>query len=217
MSNDTRGMKTLKLKYFIDSHKAITWLVVLGMIAWHNQWRNATALIYLAMHGSYGILWALKSHIFPDKSWERPVSIGYGVFVAWGALSLYWVAPWLITSHGVQAAPFCLCICLMAYAFGVFLHFASDMQKFTALCLRPNHLIQGGLFARVRNPNYFGELLIYAGFGLLAMHWLPVVVIVLFVLCYWLPNMRRKDRSLSRYAEFENYKRRTKLFIPFVW
>ena len=93
-SNDTRRIRklklmTLKLKYFIDSHKAITWLVVLGMIAWHDQWRNPTALIYLAMHGSYGILWALKSRIFPDTSWERPVSVGYGVLAAWGALSLY--------------------------------------------------------------------------------------------------------------------------------
>ena len=145
------------------------------------------------------------------------MSIGYGVLVAWGALSLYWVAPWLITSQGIQAAPIWLCVCLMAYAFGVFLHFASDMQKFTALQLRPGHLIQDGLFKRVRNPNYFGELLIYTGFGLLAMHWLPIVVIALFVACYWLPNMRRKDQSLGRYPEFEAYKQRTKLFIPFIW
>jgi protein-S-isoprenylcysteine O-methyltransferase Ste14 len=206
-----------KLKSFIDSHKAITGLVVLGMIAWHNQWHNFTALAYLAMHGTYGILWALKSRNFPDKSWERPVSVWYGAFVAWGALSLYWVAPWLITSLGVQVSPLWLCMCLMAYAFGVFLHFASDMQKFTALHLRPGHLIQNGLFARVRNPNYFGELLIYAGFGLLAQHWLPLLVIALFVAFYWLPNMRRKDRSLSRYAEFAAYKERTKLFIPFVF
>ena len=196
----------MKLKHFIDSHKAITWLTVLGMIAWHNQWHNPTALAYLALHGSYGLLWALKSRIFPDKSWEQPVSLGYGVCVAWGALSL-----------GIQVAPIWLCMCLMAYAFGLFLHFASDMQKFTALQLRPNNLIQDGLFARVRNPNYFGELLIYLGFGLLARHWLPVIIIALFVACYWLPNMRRKDRSLSRYPEFENYKRHTKLFIPFVW
>jgi hypothetical protein len=33
---------------------------------------------------------------------------------------------------------------------------------------------------------------------------------------YWPPNMRRKDRSLSRYPEFEAYRQRTKLFIPFV-
>jgi hypothetical protein len=31
------------------------------------------------------------------------------------------------------------------------------------------------------------------------------------------PNMRRKDRSLSRYPEFAPYAARTKLLIPYVW
>ena len=64
--------------------------------------------------------------------------------------------------------------------------------------------------------NYFGELLIYLGFGLLAMHWLPVLVLGLFVVVIWIPNMLRKDRSLSRYAEFEEYERRSKFFLPFL-
>jgi hypothetical protein len=33
----------------------------------------------------------------------------------------------------------------------------------------------------------------------------------------WIPNMRRKDKSLSRYPEFGAYAARTKLFIPYVW
>jgi steroid 5-alpha reductase family enzyme len=101
------------------------------------------------------------------------------------------------------------------YAFGVFFHFASDMQKHISLQLRPGRLITTGLWSRCRNPNYFGELLIYLGFGLLAMHWAPVLVILLFLVIVWFPNMRKKDRSLSRYAEFAAYKKRTNLFIPF--
>jgi protein-S-isoprenylcysteine O-methyltransferase Ste14 len=72
------------------------------------------------------------------------------------------------------------------------------------------------MFARCRNPNYLGELLIYVGFGLLAMHWIPMVVLALFVAIVWVPNMLRKDRSLSRYPEFEAYKRQSKMFIPFL-
>ena len=33
------------------------------------------------------------------------------------------------------------------YAIGVFLHFAVDMQKHTALALRPGELITAGLFS----------------------------------------------------------------------
>ena len=206
----------MKQRHFIDSHKAATGLFVLALIAIYDQWDNPTAWVYLALHGTYGLLWVLKSRIFPDKQWEQPTSLGYGL-VIWAGLSLYWIAPWLITSQNVQAPPWYLGLCIAIYAVGVFWHFASDMQKSMFLKLKPGHLMTDGLWSRLRNPNYFGELLIYLGFGLLAMHWAPLIVILLFVLIVWLPNMRRKDRSLARYPDFASYKARSKLFLPFVF
>ena len=206
----------MKQRHFIDSHKAATGLFVLALIAVYDQWDNPTAWVYLALHGTYGLLWVLKSRIFPDKQWEQPTSLGYGL-VIWAGLSLYWIAPWLITSQHVQAPPWYLGLCIAIYAVGVFWHFASDMQKTMFLKLNPGHLMTDGLWSRLRNPNYFGELLIYLGFGLLALHWAPLIVILLFVLIVWLPNMRRKDRSLARYPDFASYKARSKLFLPFVF
>jgi len=206
----------MKQRHFIDSHKAATGLFVLALIAIYGQWDNPTAWVYLALHGTYGLLWVLKSRIFPDKQWEQPTSLAYGL-VIWAGLSLYWIAPWLITSQNVQAPPWYLALCIAIYAVGVFWHFASDMQKSIFLRLKPGHLMTDGLWSRLRNPNYFGELLIYLGFGLLAMHWAPLSVILLFVLIIWLPNMRRKDRSLARYPDFPSYKARSKLFLPFVF
>ncbi len=207
----------MKLKTYIDIHKGITGLVVLLLMAYYDQWHNPTAWIYLAMHGSYGLLWVLKSRTFPDKQWERPVSIAYGVIAVWGGLSLYWIAPWLLTARGVQAPGWYTALCIVLFTFGVFLHFASDMQKHMALSLRPGELFTAGLWRRLRNPNYFGELLIYLGFGLLAMSWAPVVILLLWVAVYWLPNMRRKDQSLSRYPSFAAWKSQSKLFIPFLF
>jgi steroid 5-alpha reductase family enzyme len=206
----------MKQRHFIDSHKAATGLFVLALIAIYGQWDNPTAWVYLALHGTYGLLWVLKSRIFPDKQWEKPTSLAYGL-VIWAGLSLYWIAPWLITSQNVQAPPWCLGLCIAIYTVGVFWHFASDMQKTMFLKLKPGHLMTDGLWSRLRNPNYFGELLIYFGFGMLALHWAPLVVILLFVLIVWLPNMRRKDRSLARYSDFASYKTRSKLFLPFVF
>ncbi|MEZ4581206.1 MAG: methyltransferase [Caldilineaceae bacterium] len=65
--------------------------------------------------------------------------------------------------------------------------------------LNPGHLITDSFFALSRNPNYFSEMLIYLGFGLLAMHWLPVAILALWIAAYWWPSMLRKDRSLARY------------------
>jgi steroid 5-alpha reductase family enzyme len=108
-------------------------------------------------------------------------------------------------------------LCISLYSFGVFFHFAADMQKYTALQVQPGHLISCGLFSSSRNMNYFGELLIYSGFGLLAVHWLPIAILLLWIAVIWLPNMRKKDASLSRYADFAAYQQRSKLFIPFIY
>lgn len=205
----------MKKKHIIDPVKGLTFLVILGLMTIYDQWQNTTAWIYLALHGTYGFLWALKSYFFGDRQWEEPASPGFALVIVLG-LALYWIAPWLLTWQGVEAPPWYLAFCISLYTVGVFFHFASDMQKHTSLKLRPG-LITDGLWSLSRNPNYFGELLIYLGFGLLAMHWLPLVVLALFIAVYWYPNMRRKDRSLARYPEFSKYKKHTKLFIPFLF
>ena len=206
----------LRQKHFIDSYKALNGLFILLMIAAFNRWDNPTAWVYLALHGTYGILWNIKSRVFPDKSWEQPTGPAFAL-VAWGGLTAYMVAPLLIMVGDVRAPGWLTALCITLSTLGVFLNFTADMQKYLSLTLRPGQLITEGLWSRLRNPNYFGELLIYLGFALLAMHWLPLVLLAAFVAVYWLPNMRRKDRSLARYPDFAAYKARTKLFVPFVW
>lgn len=206
----------MKQKFYIDTHKGATGLFVLLLMAIFNQWQNPTAWVYLALHGTYGILWVLKSRIFPDQQWEQKASLGYGL-VIWGGLSLYWVTPVVIMVRNFQAPVWYLAVCTSLFIFGVFFHFATDMQKYTSLKLKPDSLITDGLFAYSRNMNYFGELLIYCGFGLLAMHWLPLLILLAWIGFVWLPNMRKKDAVLARYPGFEAYKAVTKRFIPFVY
>ena len=206
----------MKQKHFIDSHKGATAPAVFFLI-WHfGQWDNATAWIYLAIHGAYGIMWVLKSAIFPDKTWEAKCSIWYGLYI-WGGLSMYWISPWIIMSTPIENSPMYLGIIVSMFALGVFFHYAADMQKHAYLTLNPGNLITDGLMARCRNTNYFGELLIYLSFALMSHHWLPVAVLIAFMAIIWLPNMRRKDKSLSRYPEYAEYKKRSSLLIPFIW
>lgn len=206
----------MRERHFIDSHKGASAVFIVGLIAWQDAWQNTTALLYLALHGSYGILWVTKSRMFPDQSWEKKCGPARGL-VIWLALSLYWLAPWLLVHYQQQAPGWLQASCVALYAGGVFLHFSADMQKHVMLSLRPGELIASGLWSRLRNPNYFGELLIYLSFALLAMHWLPLLVLLVFVLGYWLPNMWRKDRSLSRYPQFAAYRARSWLFIPLIY
>ena len=87
----------LKEKHFIDIHKGVTGLFILMLMQVYGAWDNPTSWTYLALHGTYGILWVLKSRIFPDKSWEKETTIWYGLYM-WFGLTLYWASAWIINS-----------------------------------------------------------------------------------------------------------------------
>ena len=212
----------LKQRYFIDSHKGITPLFIIGLIIYFKQWDNQIALLYLSLHGTYGLLWITKSYIFPDKQWESRTSIFYGLLI-WASLSLYWVAPYLIVTNTNIAPifsnphPAYFSACISMYIVGIFLHFTSDMQKYIYLKLNPGVLITNYMFLKVRNTNYLGELFIYLGFVLLACDWFPLLALFLFIFIVWIPNMIKKDKSLSKYNDFKDYKNKTNRLFPFLY
>lgn len=211
----------VKQKHIIDAFKGATGPFVLILILAFHRLENITAWVYLALHGTYGVLWVLKSNIFGDRQWEQSLTPVRAMMLVSG-LSLYWLSPLIITVYDVELAAPQIAAAIALFGFGVFFHFAADMQKHTALQQGPR-LITTGLFSRLRNPNYFGELLIYSSFSLLALEritwwigWIPAAAFASIVAVEWIPNMLRKDRSLSRYPEFAEYKKRSKLILPFI-
>lgn len=201
----------MKIKHAINLHKGLTFFVVLGlMVAYQNF--TLGAWVYLALHGTYGFLWLLKNQIFPDKNWEIEMPLGQGIFT-FMVVNLYWVAPLILISRGSVPPLPLVAIAISLNIFGVFLHYASDAQKYYTLKYRPG-LITEGFFARCRNTNYLGEILIYSSFALLTQHWLPWVILGGFTISLFIPNMMKKDQSLSRYPEFSEYKNRSGLLLP---
>ena len=99
------------------------------------------------------------------------------------------------------------------FGFGTLFHYGADAQKHFVLKARPG-LITDGFFAHTRNPNYLGEILLYAGFATLSMHWVPWLVNAFFWSVAFVPNMKKKDASMSRYPEWEAYVARTGLLLP---
>jgi steroid 5-alpha reductase family enzyme len=203
----------LRERHVIDGFKLATGPVVLAMLLSTDAGDRLAPWIYLAVHGTYGVLWALKSRLFGDRQWERPLRPFRALMLVTG-LAGYWVAPALLVFRDADAPVPYLAGCVALFGLGVFLHFAADMQKNTSLALRPGVLITEGLWGRTRNPNYPGELFIYASFASLSLHWAPFVVFGLVIAIEWVPNMRRKDASLSRYPEFAAYRARSGLLFP---
>ena len=127
-------------------------------------------------------------------------------------LMTYMIGPYLLISEHTVPPNWAFALASFLCISGVFLHYVSDAQKFFVLQLRKG-LIEDGLFARTRNPNYLGEVLIYGGFAVASWHWQPVLVLAGWFL-YFVRNMHRKDRSMSRYPEFDAYKGRTGILLP---
>jgi protein-S-isoprenylcysteine O-methyltransferase Ste14 len=201
----------MKLKYPVNLHKGMTGFFVLSLMFFYQNF-SIGPWIYLALHGSYGFLWLLKDRMFPDKQWEQIVSVPYGIFV-FLVLGLYWIAPWLLISQRIEPPAAIIAAAVAINMFGVMLHYGSDAQKYFTLKYKPG-LITEGFFARCRNTNYLGELMIYSGFALLTVSWIGFLGIAAFFIGAFIPNMIKKDKSLARYPEFNNYKKKSGLLFP---
>jgi steroid 5-alpha reductase family enzyme len=204
----------MKVKQAIDLSKGLTPFYILGLMLFYQNF-TLGVWVYLALHGTYGCLWLLKGSLFPDKQWDVEVSIAKAIFVFF-TVNLYWVAPFILISSGTIPPLPLVAGAISLNIFGVFLHFASDSQKYYTLKYHQG-LIDEGFFARCRNTNYLGEIFIYTAFAMLAQHWLPFVILAGFISGLLVPNMVRKDASLARYPEFEDYKSRSGLLLPKVF
>jgi protein-S-isoprenylcysteine O-methyltransferase Ste14 len=206
------GGQTVRIITYINIHKALVPPIVVGLMAFYANW-SVEAFVYLALHGTYAMLWLMKEEMYPDARFEQSVPLHIGLFAVFLPLAGYYLAPYLLISRHVQLYPWVVALAISIYTFGIFSHYVGDAQKFYTLRLRKG-LIEDGLFARTRNPNYLGEILIYSAFALLSWHWLPFVVLGGWVLGFFVPNMRKKDRSLARHPEFAAYRNRSGLLIP---
>ena len=201
----------MKIKYPINLHKGLTAGIVLGLMYYFDNF-SIGAWVYLALHGSYGFLWLFKDRVYPDKKWEEEVSIPYAVLVFF-ALGLYWIAPFILISQHKMPGDLIIAGAVALNMFGSVMHFGSDAQKYFTLKYKPG-LITEGFFARCRNPNYLGELMIYVGFAMMSVSWMGYIGIVSFFSFVFIPGMIKKDKSLSRYPEFADYKKRSGLMLP---
>tara|TARA_B100000131_G_C18097957_1_gene604804 strand:- start:487 stop:1107 length:621 start_codon:yes stop_codon:yes gene_type:complete len=201
----------MKLNQVINLHKGLTPIIVLSLMGLFNNFSLA-AYIYLALHGTYGVLWLLKEKIFPDPYFKEEINL-VNSLIGFLFLGSYWIAPFILISSKKNVPIPIIAACISINIIGVFLHFASDAQKFFTLQIRKG-LIKDGFFKNIRNTNYLGEILIYFSFALLSWSFIPFLVLALFFFAVFLPRMFKKDKSLSKYIEFGDYKNNSGLLLP---
>ena len=213
------GPRPIKFSWVINFQKAGSFLFF-GLLMAYYQNTSTAAWIYLALHGTYGLVWILKDLAFPDPSWQGRITLGGAINVFATVLGPYWVIGWLLISRSARPVyplpespwfALCISLCLLGSA----LMLAADAQKFFTLRLRTG-LITDGMFRWVRHPNYLGEMLIYGSFALLVWHWFPVLVLAWVWLGFFAVNMVMKEASLSRHSGWVAYRQRTWWLLPFI-
>lgn len=202
----------MKVATYINIHKVLVIPIVLGMMWFYNNW-STEAFVYWSIHGTYSFLWLIKQSFYPDRRFEEKQPVWIGMLFIFLPLAGYYIAPYLLISRHITLPPYVIGLVLFLYILGVFLHYVSDAQKYYTLQFRKG-LIQEGLFSKTRNPNYLGEILIYASYAIMSLHWLPFLILAGWVLGFFARNMLAKDKSLSRYSDFEQYKEKTGLLFP---
>ena len=211
------GPRPWTLAWIINFQKAGTFLFLGLLILWYHNTRTA-AWVYLAMHGSYGLVWIIKDLTFPVPNWQRRITIGAGIVSFLSVLAWYWVFGWLLIS-GVSRPQYPLpdyawfCLCISLCILGCAIMMAADAQKYFTLRVKPG-LITDGLYRYIRHPNYLGEMMIYGSFALMVWHWLPFVVLASVWSWLFAVNMVLKEASLSRYPEWAAYKKRSWWLLP---
>ncbi len=214
------GPRMLRFNWVINFQKGMTAFWVLGLMLYYENY-STQAWVYLALHGSYGFAWILKDMIFPDGKWQTKITLGGGMMAILAVLGPYWVAPYILISPVLVPAHtganwIGMTLAIFLYVLGLVIMLSADAQKFYTLKLKKD-LIASGMFGRIRHPNYLGEMMIYGSFALVVWHWLPWVILAWVWLGYFSINIIMKERSMSRYPEWSDYKKRTQYLIPYIF
>jgi protein-S-isoprenylcysteine O-methyltransferase Ste14 len=185
-----------------------------------NYYQNfsVAACVYLALHGMYGFCWMLKHFSFPDRNWEKKVTIGGGLMAFVLVLGLYWVFPYLLISGILgpdqkMASLTVLTAAISVHTLGVVIMMTADCQKYFTLKYQKG-LIRDGLFKYIRHPNYLGEIMLYASYAMIVQHWIPWAILAWVWIGVFLVNILQKEASMSRYKEWKEYKKQSGMLIP---
>ena len=79
-----------------------------------------------------------------------------------------------------------------------------------------HHLIEAGLYRRIRHPGYLGQLLVLLGVGIALANWLSIIGLMVPVLAAFLWRIRVEEEALRREfaGQFDCYAGRTCRLIP---
>ncbi len=206
------------VSFFISGDSGIRGLLVgvlVGIwglrLAWHIHTRNkgkAEDYRYLAWRKEWGKWFYPRSYV--------------QVYLLQGLFLFLIVMPVLRINQGVGTALGILDVLGVAiWLFGFYFESVGDAQlaRFIKDPANKGKLMQSGLWAYTRHPNYFGEVTQWWGLWLIALSvpngWLGIIgTITITFLILKVSGIPMLEKRMAENPEFAEYKRRVSMFIP---
>jgi steroid 5-alpha reductase family enzyme len=227
----------LQTEKFFDLTGSITYISVISIAALLSTGMDARSILLWALV----VIWAVRLGTFlfrrirkagkDDRFDElKPSFIRFlNVWTIQGLWVTLTMAAALvaITTTNHKGLDIIALIGLLVWVLGFSIEVIADAQKsrFSANPENKGKFIQTGLWSRSRHPNYFGEIVLWAGVAVIALpvlqgwQWIalisPVFVILLITRISGIPLLEKKaDQKWGGQADYEAYKKKTPVLIP---
>lgn len=214
----------------VDSHASLTQLtainiakvltiVLLVAYAFIFGIHDFRQVLYLCLHISYCLWWLLEQWLFPlrrQQIFAEPIDIKglIGILLFVGAF--YTLPGYFAFTNPSPLSYITASIALVFYIFGSLINTAADVQKLTAKQYGAG-LVSDQVWRLSRNINYFGDLLRYSSFAVLAGSLWAYLVPGMTALIYF-QLIRKKETSMAeKYPDFAQYQQTSTRLIPFIW
>lgn len=202
----------------LNTAKVLTILCLLGLALVYGL-SEIRQVVYLCLHVSYCLWWLLEQWFYPQR--RRQIfseSVNAVEFVSiLGFVGLLYALPgYLAFTNPTPLSLTATAIALPLYFFGSLINTSADVQKTTAKELGVG-LVQNDIWRFCRNINYFGDLLRYLSFSVVAGSLWAYLVPGIVALIYG-QRVLQKERSMAeKYVEYHQYQQSTTRLIPFIW
>ncbi|MBZ8180576.1 DUF1295 domain-containing protein [Oscillatoria salina IIICB1] len=191
-------------------------LITLSIIFGVRDWRQ---VVYLCLHISYCLWWLIEQGIYPQRReiiFNEPadtkVFISIVLFVG-----VFYSLPGYLAFTNPEPLGFIACsFALPLFIFGSLINAIADVQKLTAKQYGAD-LIVDNIWRFARHINYFGDLLRYLSFSIVAGSLWAYLVPAVILLLYLQRISQKEDSMAKKYPDYTDYQEKTARLIPFIW
>ncbi|HEY9297721.1 MAG TPA: DUF1295 domain-containing protein, partial [Phormidium sp.] len=175
-------------------------------------------VIYLSLHISYCTWWLLEQWFYPQRRqfFNEPVN-AIGFISTTAIVGFFYAMPgYFAFTNPIPLALTTVAVALPLYIFGSLINASADVQKMTAKQFEAG-LVKDNIWRFSRNINYFGDILRYLSFSVIAGSIWAYLVPGLIVIIYIQRMLQKEQEMAVKYPEYADYQRSTPRFIPFIW